>query len=156
MKTFLSGLLCLGFVALVFAMARVRANGTAQPDGPDFQVSLKSSIENHLGRPYVWGSSGLKSFDCSGFVWRVMQDSGILIKRTTARKLYMCLPSVPEEKKWDFGNVVFFDDLKHCGIVESPSRFYHSESSIGTNLSSFDPYWRRKIYAVRAIKSSGF
>ena len=50
-----------------------------------FVESIKSTIENHLGRPYVWGSSGLKSFDCSGFVWRVMYENGILLKRTTAR-----------------------------------------------------------------------
>lgn len=115
-----------------------------------FWENMKAVIEKHLGRPYVWGSSGLKSFDCSGFVWRVLFDNGILIKRTTARKLYMSMPAVPDGERWRPGNLVFFDDLKHCGIVEGPARFYHAETSIGTNLSKFDPYWRRKVCAVRA------
>jgi cell wall-associated NlpC family hydrolase len=146
MKRFLAVLTCVATVALGFTFV------VCADEGDDFLAGLRSSIERHLGRPYVWGSTGLKSFDCSGFVWRVMYENGILIKRTTARKLYMCLPSVPEEKQWTFGNIVFFDDLKHCGIVASQKKFYHSETSTGTNLSSFDPYWRRKIVAIRSLK----
>ena len=120
----------------------------APPDG--FWDRMKTVIERHLGRPYVWGATGLKSFDCSGFVWRVLFDNGILLKRTTARKLYMSLPAVPPDRQWEPGNIVFFDDLKHCGIVEGRSRFYHAESNVGTNLSRFDPYWRRKVCGIRA------
>jgi cell wall-associated NlpC family hydrolase len=50
-----------------------------------------------------WGASGMKSFDCSGCIWRVMSENGILMKRTTARKFYMILPAVPETEKWNFG-----------------------------------------------------
>jgi cell wall-associated NlpC family hydrolase len=120
------------------------------PAADMFWENMKAIIQRHLGRPYVWGASGLKSFDCSGFVWRVLFDNGILIKRTTARKLYVSMPVVSAQEQWRPGNIVFFDDLKHCGIVEGPARFYHAESSVGTNLSRFDPYWRRKVCAVRA------
>ena len=116
---------------------------------PDAFPTLKAIIEKHLGRPYGWGSTGLKSFDCSGFVWRVMSESGILLKRTTARKLYMCLPELPAERQWQFGNIVFFDNLKHCGIVSDKDTFYHAQTSKGTNLSPFRPYWRPKVCGVR-------
>jgi cell wall-associated NlpC family hydrolase len=127
-----------------------------QPDAPKTEASgnensLKSSIDRHLGKPYVWGSSGLKSFDCSGFVWRVLNDSGIYLKRTTARKLYLALPKPSANGAWNFGNIVFFDDLKHCGIVCSRDAFYHAQSSIGTNLSRFKPYWQEKIVGVRQL-----
>jgi len=102
-------------------LAFAAATTLAAADPPDsFWNGMKAVVEHHLGRPYVWGAAGLKSFDCSGFVWRVLFDNGVLIKRTTARKLYVSLPVVPAERKWEHGNIVFFDDLRHCGIVEGP------------------------------------
>ncbi len=112
---------------------------------------LKAAVEVHLGRPYIWGACGLKSFDCSGFVWRVMADNGVLIKRTTARKLYMSLPRVAAGDRFSAGNIVFFDNLKHCGIVADGKTFYHAQASLGTNLSRFDPYWRPMICGIRAM-----
>ena len=132
------------------AAGSTRADSAAAAPS-DSGVALRAVIGRHLGRPYVWGSSGLKSFDCSGFVWRVMQENGILIKRTTARKYFMTLPRVSEEDRWQLGNIVFFDHLKHCGIVESRETFYHAAVTEGTHRSQFDPLWRRKISGVRAL-----
>jgi cell wall-associated NlpC family hydrolase len=112
---------------------------------------VKSTIQKYLGRPYVWGSSGLKTFDCSGFIWRVMTDNGILLKRTTARKFYMMLPAVRDDEKWQFGTLVFFDDLKHVGIVDTPDTFYHAQVSRGTNRSEMNPFWRHQIYGFRRM-----
>ena len=113
--------------------------------------TIHGTVEKYLGRPYVWGAAGLKSFDCSGFIWRIMADNGIIVKRTTARKLYMSLPRVPKDSSYDSGALVFFDNLKHVGIVKDREAFYHAQVSRGTNLSSFDPYWRRKICGFRSI-----
>lgn len=118
---------------------------------PQILESMKSTIEKHLGRPYVWGASGMKSFDCSGFIWRVMYENGILLKRTTARKFYMILPPTPKDQESDFGTLVFFNDLKHVGIMDSQNAFYHAQSSIGTNRSTMNSYWRRKIYGFRQL-----
>ncbi|MEK7269344.1 MAG: NlpC/P60 family protein [Planctomycetota bacterium] len=133
-----------------------RGAGAAAPDSSSdlsaaAEAAVRATIGLHLKRPYVWGACGLKSFDCSGFVWRVMIENGILIKRTTARKYYMCLPKVAEGDRWTFGNVVFFSNLKHCGIVDTPATFYHAAVSTGTHQSRFDPVWRRRISGVRAM-----
>ncbi len=140
-------------IAILYGVASLAGQSATTPndkDLPEFWLQFKNTIESHLGRPYVWGACGLKGFDCSGFVWRVMEENGILIKRTTARKLFVCLPKVSEDK-WKFGNLVFFDDLKHIGIVAGPDTFYHSALMMGTSLAPFDPFWRRKIYGFRAI-----
>jgi len=121
-------------------------------DGPDNVWSrIQETIEKYLDKPYVLGAVGQKSFDCSGFVWRVMAENGIMIKRTTARKLYMGLPSIAKDKCYDSGSLVFFDNMKHVGIVKDGQSFYHAQVSKGTNLSEFDPYWRRKIYGFKRL-----
>lgn len=131
------------------------ASATPVPPGgapaPDPRSRVQAVIERHLGRPYVWGSSGLKSFDCSGFVWRVMNDNGILIKRTTARKYFLTLPKVPDDERWSLGNIVFFSNLKHCGIVQTPETFYHAAVNAGTHVSKLNAFWRRRVSGVRAM-----
>jgi cell wall-associated NlpC family hydrolase len=136
---------------LLIATARIHAfqDNQPQPEASAGGSPLKATMDSYLGKPYVWGASGLKSFDCSGFVWRVFNDNGVFIKRTTARKLYMSLPNATTEETWKFGNVVFFDNLKHCGIVCNRDSFYHAESSKGINRSQFRPYWKPKIVGVR-------
>jgi cell wall-associated NlpC family hydrolase len=99
----------------------------------------------------VWGAAGLKNFDCSGFIWRVMYDNGVLVKRTTARKFYMTFPEATQQDQATFGTLVFFDDLKHVGIVDDANNFYHAQVSIGTNRSEMTPFWRRKIYGFRKL-----
>ncbi|MEW6079485.1 MAG: NlpC/P60 family protein [Thermodesulfobacteriota bacterium] len=112
---------------------------------------MQKTIENYLGRPYVWGACGMKSFDCSGFVWRIMTENGIFIKRTTARKLYMSLPAVSGDRNYAAGFLVFFNNMKHVGIVKDQSSFYHAQVSKGTNLSQFDPFWRPQVDGFRKM-----
>jgi len=137
---------------LLLALTPALAGAAVQdaPDRTEFWTEFRQTIERHLGRPYVWGTSGLKSFDCSGFVWRILIDNGVLVKRTTARKYYMSLPRVAGDR-WRFGNIVFFDNMKHCGIVDGPDAFYHAQSSVGTNRSPLSPFWRAKVCGVRAV-----
>ena len=98
-------------------------------------------------------SSGMKSFDCSGFLWRVMLENGVLTKRTTARKYYMSLPRLAKPSaKSELGTVVFFDNLKHVGIVNDRDSFYHAQTHAGTNLSRFDAFWRQKVCGYRAVR----
>lgn len=112
---------------------------------------MHKTIEGYLGRPYALGAVGKKSFDCSGFVWRIMVENGIMLKRTTVRKLYLCLPDAANDGSYGAGALVFFDHMKHVGIVKDRQSFYHAQVSKGTNLSSFDPFWRRKIYGFKKI-----
>jgi cell wall-associated NlpC family hydrolase len=129
----------------------VSASASAQPPA-DALTRVHDSIQRNLGKPYVWGSSGLKSFDCSGFVYRVFQQSGLYIKRTTARKYYFAMKPVAKQDEGSFGTLVFFDNLKHVGIVRDGKTFYHAQSSKGTNLSEFTPYWRRLVFGYRKLE----
>lgn len=144
-------------VVLACVTVSARAQSTMTPPGSgvmDIVNGLKSAIQNNLGKPYVWGATGAKSFDCSGFVWRVMYENGILMKRTTARKFYMMLKPASKEEQGNFGTLVFFDDLKHMGIIDSPQTFYHAQSVVGTNLSPMNSYWKKMVYGYRQFPLS--
>jgi cell wall-associated NlpC family hydrolase len=139
-----------------FWVAAQTAQSVDRPPGAasglfTFTNGVKSAIERHLGRPYVWGASGMKSFDCSGFLWRVMYENGILVKRTTARKFFMLLPPASTDEQWNFGTVVFFDNLKHVGIIDNKDAFYHAQVTLGTNRSPMNSFWKRKIYGFRKL-----
>ena len=123
-------------------VATLIACGSLSAADDDFRAMLRSTIKKYLGCPYVWGAAGQKSFDCSGFVWRVAQDSGFYFKRTTARKLYFSTQPAKAGEKGSFGNLIFFNDLKHIGIVNDKGSFYHAQVHKGTNLSEMNPYWR--------------
>lgn len=114
--------------------------------------SLTAWLEANLGRPYVWGATGHKSYDCSGFVWRMLTDNGVFLKRTTARKLYMATEPAAQP---DFGTLVFFDDLKHVGILQDQRSFFHASSSQGTIRAPLAPYWAPKIVGYRRLPVAG-
>jgi cell wall-associated NlpC family hydrolase len=143
-------LVCLSTLAVAAQTSTTEPQGVVA-GATDFFANVKTSIQKHLGRPYVWGATGVKSFDCSGFIWRVMYENGILMKRTTARKFYMMMKPVDKSSEWKFGTLVFFDNLKHVGIVDDPKAFFHAQSSKGTNRSEMNSFWRQKIYGFRQL-----
>ena len=139
---------------MLFLLTNAAAASPAEQPQTGFWAGVKSSMEKHLGRPYVWGTSGLKSFDCSGYLWRVMYENGVLMKRTTARKFYMMLKPVSNDENRNLGTVVFFDNLKHVGIVDDAESFYHARVSAGTTRSEMNSFWRKRIYGFRRFPSA--
>ena len=131
----------------VLALAALLALPTAALD----DTALEQAIRPKLGRPYVWGAAGLKAYDCSGFVWRALLDAGVLLKRTTARKLFYALPAAKGEERWQPGALVFFDRVHHVGIVRNGREFYHASNSHGTRLEEFRPYWQDLVSGYRKI-----
>jgi hypothetical protein len=63
----------------------------------------------------------------------------------------MMMKPVEKTEQWKFGTVVFFDDLKHVGIIENEKSFFHAQTSLGTNRSSMNLFWRSKIYGFRKL-----
>jgi len=140
------------FLLLLMAFVYSEASAQSNPAATNgFWDGVKTAIHKHLGRPYVWGAAGLRSFDCSGFIWRVMFENGVLVKRTTARKFYLTMPKATPADQGRFGTLIFFDDLKHVGIVDDATNFYHAQVSRGTNRSAMTPFWRQKIYGYRKL-----
>jgi cell wall-associated NlpC family hydrolase len=110
---------------------------------------LRSAILKRLGIRYRFYGIDDSGYDCSGFVWRVFQDAGADFQRVAARSLWNQLPEAQGEETRQFGTLVFFNGLKHVGIVRDANTFFHASSSKGVTISEFAGYWEKRITGFR-------
>lgn len=116
-----------------------------------FERSMLTAIEERLGTPYRMGTEGPYRYDCSGFVWSVFQQAGVPFERTSARSLWNTFAVPTEEEKYQFGTLVFFNNLHHVGIVADENGFYHASTSRGVVYSRFDDYWTKRLVGFRRV-----
>ncbi|CAM5584791.1 hypothetical protein SVIOM74S_08422 [Streptomyces violarus] len=82
--------------------------------------------ESQLGKPYVYGATGMSSYDCSGLTSRAYAAAGVQIPRTSeaqtgaGTKIY----SVSQLKVGDL--VFFFNDLHHVGLYAGNGQITHA------------------------------
>jgi cell wall-associated NlpC family hydrolase len=144
-------------------------------DSNEFEPQIVKDSRKYLGSPYVMGSQGTKTFDCSGFVRRMLYEMGIIESITDTKKvgrkavdLYNS-PNVTKKTLSEVkpGDLVFFgkgSSVSHVGLVskidenEQGERIFHmihASSSSGvqdtekTNYTkngvNKTPYWANKI-----------
>jgi cell wall-associated NlpC family hydrolase len=116
-----------------------------------FDQMLLSAIDERLGSPYVYGTEGPGTFDCSGFVWSVYRELGVSFDRGSARSLWSRMEPVTQDEQFQFGNLVFFSGLTHVGIVADANGFYHASRSHGVVYSPFNKYWLARIDGFRRV-----
>jgi peptidoglycan endopeptidase LytE len=113
---------------------------------------MLAAIDARLGIPYRMGSEGPNRYDCSGFVWSVFQTAGISFERSSARSFWTQFAPAKEEDKYKFGTLVFFNHVRHVGIVADENGFYHASSSRGVVYSPFSEYWTKRINGFRRVR----
>lgn len=137
--------------------------GVIIPDYPgepitdaDF-AALMEVAQAQLGKPYVWGAAGPDSFDCSGFVSYVFNQSGVAsFGRLTAQGIYNISTPVSRENARP-GDIIVF-----TGTYDSPGPVSHIGIYIGNGMmihsgkpcqyASIDTsYWREHFYAFARI-----
>lgn len=138
-----------GFLALVFPILNADAVTPPQFFINEATSLLYREISKRLGVRYRFYGTDDRGYDCSGFVWRVFQSAGSDFQRVAARSLWAQLPEASDEEKGQFGTLVFFNGLRHVGIVRDSKTFYHASRSQGVTLSSFDGYWGERITGFR-------
>jgi len=120
-------------------------------------AALIAEAMRHLGKPYVWGASGPNAFDCSGFIFYILNQSGAAsVPRTTAQGYFnMSTPIPPSEARP--GDLVFFhstfsspNTVTHIGLYLGDGWMVHAGSPvsyeyIGTN------FWRNHFYAFARL-----
>lgn len=112
---------------------------------------MLGAIEERIGVPYRMGSEGPNRYDCSGFVWSVFQSAGVSFERGSARHFWSRFEPAGEGEQFKFGTLVFFNGLRHVGIVADERGFYHASSSKGVVYSPFSEYWTKRITGFRRV-----
>ena len=132
------------------------------------KISMTKKVEKYakekLGQKYVWGATGPKTFDCSGFTKDVYKSTtGIKIPRVSRDQAKVGTYVKYEELKR--GDMVFFDTEKkytgkvnHVGIYLSANNFIHASSAkkkvIITNFKKKPFYKKRFLWGRRIVKNS--
>jgi len=118
-----------------------------------------------LGKKYVWGATGPRSYDCSGFTQKIFRDAGIRIPRVSRDQArvgeYVSFNNLRK------GDLVFFDTHKkrtgkvtHVGIYLGNGNFIHASSGakkvVIFNFNEKKFYKERFLWARRVIKDNSY
>lgn len=122
------------------AEAQAVSRGASREAGP-----LLDYAKTLLGRPYVYGSRGPNSFDCSGFVSYVYQNAaGIKLPRVSRDQARYGTP-VSRDALLP-GDIIAFDTnggrngVNHVGIYLGEGKFIHASSAriMSVTIDSLD------------------
>jgi len=129
------------------------------------RISIREKIARYaktkLGKRYVWGAVGPRSFDCSGFTRAVYKSvTGIKIPRVSRDQAKV--GKYVKYRGLKCGDMVFFDTEKkfsgkvnHVGIYLSNGNFIHASSArkkvIITNFNKKPFYKKRFLWGRRVV-----
>ncbi len=95
-----------------------------------------------IGGAYVWGGTGFKAWDCSGFVQWVYAQNGIDLPRTTWAQFAAGTPTSNPQP----GDLVSQNGGSHVGIYIGN----------GQMISALNPSQGTQVHAVNAMQVDGF
>lgn len=145
-------------LAIAFAFAGCAA-GTARPEAEGAENTVAASAaskpggrrevvaiaEQMIGKPYRYGGSSPRGFDCSGLVQYSYTQAGYSVPRESIKQ-YQTSRDV-KMSELQAGDLLFFrinGKISHVGIFIEKDRFIHAPSS-GKKVvygSLTNPYWR--------------
>lgn len=141
------------------ATSKTGSSSTALSRGTSTPVSgSANNVVNYaykyLGSPYVWGASGPKAFDCSGFTMYVYSAFGVSLPHYTGSQFQV--GQAVSRSNLAAGDLVFFNtygSISHVGIYIGGGSFIHASSSttgvIVSNLS--EGYYNSNYAGARRV-----
>lgn len=116
---------------------------------------IVAMAKQYLGCPYVYGATGPKAFDCSGFTYYLYKQMGYTINRTASTQLNGNGVSV-SKSDLQLGDLVFFRDYgcsksaSHVGMYIGGGQFIHASSSKSgacVRINNLSDSWYAARYA---------
>jgi peptidoglycan DL-endopeptidase LytF len=133
------------------------APAQARSSAPANGGSIVSFAMRFQGTPYVWGGTTPSGFDCSGFVYYVLNQTGSPLPRGMWGQYGA--GSHPSRGELQPGDIVFFQNtymagLSHNGIYIGNGNFIHaSDPSTGVTISSLsNAYWAGKWFGATRVR----
>lgn len=126
-------------------------NGTANPQG---QQIVEYALQ-YVGYPYVYGTAGPDTFDCSGFTTYVFSHFGYSLHRSSKDQVKNGVPIEKEDLQQ--GDLVFFSTNgkypTHVGIYIGDDNIVHASTpQDGVKVSSLNTdYYINSYFAARRI-----
>lgn len=133
-------------------MFAARSESQLQPDRTE--ALIREALLNR-GKPYVWGGSSSRGFDCSGFVcYLFYREHGIKLPHSAAGQSRLGTP-VPQTDL-QAGDLVFFNTnrrgISHVGIFIGENRFIHAANSRkDVRIDSLSGYYLNRFKGARRI-----
>ena len=121
----------------------------ARAPTPAWKKALDFAMDKR-GTPYVWGGTSKQGYDCSGLMLRAYEKAGIELPRT-AREQY---GAFSKKISWDNlkpGDLVFFSNLGHVGMISRPGFMVHSPHTGDVVKEERLSSWRRTAF-VGAVR----
>ena len=117
-------------------------------------AKIVECAKQYLGVPYVWGGASPSGFDCSGFVYYVLNSVGVSVPRSLAEQ--QKLGTYVAKSDLQPGDIVYFQNtyttgISHVGIYVGDGKFIHAPSS-GKVVSYADlnsSYYTQHYYGAR-------
>ncbi|WP_335991673.1 C40 family peptidase [Glycomyces sp. MUSA5-2] len=93
----------------------------------DDEYAVVSFALDQVGKPYVWGTAGPDSYDCSGLILRSYAQIGIDLPHNAAAQ-YNQTATISRDELQP-GDLVFYNDLSHMGMYIGNGLIVHAPNS---------------------------
>jgi cell wall-associated NlpC family hydrolase len=143
-------------VAALAATILITAQPPAKAEAASQADTVIANARHHLGAPWVWGTVGPYTFDCSGLVYHAFVEAGLgsrigYIRSASGLYSYFRNKGLATTSGGRKGDIVVYGGGTHVGIYLGDGRFVHAPSSGKTvRTDPLDsPYWTRHLSDIR-------
>ena len=153
---------CLLFVLAVFLLSACAGYSSletsqVQPAPTYNRNQFEQAFQHWKGTPHRLGGLDKSGIDCSGLVYRVYQELGTKVPRTTATQIEQSYAI--QQSALQPGDLVFFKFIgkkyRHVGIYLGNGDFMHASTSKGVIISNLSGYWQQHFWMARRLENLG-